>query len=89
MLLVCDTYRILGHSKSDANVYRAKDEIAQWKLKDPIARMKTEMLHSGMFSEDALERIARRAKQAIEDALKYAQSCPYPSPDTVCDDVYA
>jgi len=89
MLLVCDTYRVLGHSKSDANVYRSKDEIAQWKLKDPIERMKAAMLESGLFTEDALGHIATRAKQAIEDALKFAQSCVYPSADTVCDDVYA
>jgi pyruvate dehydrogenase E1 component alpha subunit len=89
MLLVCDTYRVLGHSKSDANVYRTKDEIAQWKAKDPIVRMQAAMLESGLFTEDALEHISKRAKQAIEDALKFAQSCPYPSADTVCDDVYA
>lgn len=89
MLLVCDTYRVLGHSKSDANVYRTKDEIAQWKAKDPIVRMKASMLQGGLFTEDALEHISRRANQAIEDALKFAQSCPYPSADTVCDDVYA
>ncbi len=89
MLLVCDTYRLLGHSKSDANVYRSKDEIAQWKTKDPIARMRASMLQSGLFAEDKLEHMARHAKQTIEDALKFAQSCPYPSTDTVCDDVYA
>jgi pyruvate dehydrogenase E1 component alpha subunit len=89
MLLVCDTYRVLGHSKSDANVYRTKDEIAQWKAKDPIVCIQAAMLESGLFTEDALEHISKRAKQAIEDALKFAQSCPYPSADTVCDDVYA
>ncbi len=89
MLLVCDTYRVLGHSKSDANVYRTKDEIAQWKAKDPIVRMKAVMLNGGLFTEDALEHMVTRAKQAIEDALKFAQSCPYPSEDTVLSDVYA
>jgi pyruvate dehydrogenase E1 component alpha subunit len=80
---------VLGHSKSDANVYRTKDEIAQWKAKDPIVCIQAAMLESGLFTEDALEHISKRAKQAIEDALKFAQSCPYPSADTVCDDVYA
>ena len=89
MLLVCDTYRLLGHSKSDANVYRSKDEIAQWKTKDPIARMRAAMLQSGLFTEDKLEHMARRANQTIEDALVFAQSCPYPAAETVCDDVYA
>jgi len=89
MLLVCDTYRVLGHSKSDANVYRSKDEIDQWKLRDPIERMKAAMQSNGLFTEDALEHIVTRAKQAIEDALNFAQSCPYPPADAVCDDVYA
>jgi pyruvate dehydrogenase E1 component alpha subunit len=89
MLLVCDTYRYLGHSKSDANVYRTKEEIEQWKAKDPIKRMKEYMLKSKLFTSDEIEAIENRARQSIEDAVKFAEDSPYPSIDTIMDDVYA
>lgn len=89
MLLVCDTYRYLGHSKSDANVYRTKEEIEEWKLKDPIKRMKAYLLEKKLFSAEELDSVENHAKQIIEDAVVFAQNSPYPSIDTIMDDVYA
>lgn len=89
LLLVCDTYRISGHSKSDTNVYRTAEEIAQWKTKDPIEHMKAELIANGCFSTDELNRMEDRARQDIEDALEYAQNSLYPSANTLCEDVYA
>ena len=89
MLLVCDTYRFLGHSKSDANVYRTKDEIEEWKRKDPIKRMKAYLLEKKLFSAAELEAVEKHAMQTIEDAVTFAQNSPYPSIDTIMDDVYA
>ncbi len=89
MLLVCDTYRYLGHSKSDANVYRTKEEIEEWKAKDPIKRLKAYMLDKKLFTGEEIELIEKRAKQTIEDAVEFATNSPYPSIDTILDDVYA
>ncbi len=89
MLLVCDTYRFLGHSKSDANAYRTKEEIAEWKSKGPIKRMRAYLLENKVCSEIEVKGIEDKAKQTIEDAVKFAESSPYPSIDTIMDDVYA
>lgn len=89
MLLVCDTYRFLGHSKSDANKYRTKEEIAQWKAKCPIKRMRAYLIDNKVFSETEVNAIEERAKQTIEEAVKFAENSPYPSIDTILDDVYA
>ena len=89
MLLVCDTYRFLGHSKSDANVYRTKDEIAQWKAKGPLKQMRKYLLENKVFAESELKAIEDRAVQTIEEAVLFAESSPYPSIDTIMDDVYA
>ena len=89
MLLVCETYRIHGHSKSDKNVYRTAQEIAQWREKDPIARMRTDLLAEGGLSAEELDGIDCRAREAMDAALAFAQSSPYPSTDTICDGVYA
>ncbi len=89
MLLVCETYRIYGHSKSDKNVYRTSEEIAQWKENDPIKRMKNALLADGRISAEELESIDTRAMRDIEAALKFAKESPYPSVQAVCDGVYA
>lgn len=88
MLLVCNTYRYLGHSKSDANVYRTKEEIQSWKNKDCIKRLEQLMLENG-FAEPELDALKKQAAVDIENAVAYAQSCNYPSIDTIMDDVYA
>lgn len=89
MLLVCDTYRTLGHSKSDANAYRTKEEIAEWKAKDPIKRIRTYLHDNNVLSETELKAIEDRAKKTIEDAVAFAENSPYPSIDTIMEDVYA
>jgi TPP-dependent pyruvate/acetoin dehydrogenase alpha subunit len=89
MLLVCETYRQLGHSKSDANKYRTKEEISEWKQKDPIKRFREYLAANKIFTEQELDRIDLKAQQDIEDAVKFAQESPYPSLDTILDDVYA
>jgi len=89
MLLVCNTYRYLGHSKSDANVYRTKEEINDWKEhRDSIRRMEAYMLSHGFVRED-IDRIQAKTTQDIADAVEYGKNSPYPSLDTIDTDVYA
>ena len=88
-LIVSETYRYMGHSKSDANKYRTKEEIAQWREKDPIGRFKAFLIEHGYLSEDELDTIEGAARQAIEDAVAFAQNSPEPSLDIIAEDVYA
>jgi len=89
MLLVCDTYRQTGHSKSDANVYRTKEEISEWKKRDPIRRFKEFLVKNNVFSEEEIETIEAKATQEIEDAVKFAEESSFPALETILDDVYA
>jgi acetoin:2,6-dichlorophenolindophenol oxidoreductase subunit alpha len=88
-LLVANTYRIMGHSKSDANKYRSREVIEEWKRKCPILRFRRYLLDEKLFSEEELEAIDRRAEQDIADALKFAEESAEPSLENVMDDVYA
>jgi len=88
MLLVCNTYRFLGHSKSDANVYRTKKEIEDWKQKGPIVRHKAYMLKNG-FTQADIAAVDKQTTIDIDEAVKFAEESPYPSIDTIMDDVYA
>lgn len=88
-LLECKTYRIRGHSKSDRNLYRTKEEIEAWRSRDPIARFAGELLDAGRLDAAALARIEREAQAAIDAALEFAKSSPPPDPAHLTHDVYA
>ena len=89
ILIVASTYRYMGHSKSDANRYRTKEEIKHWKNMDPIKRMRNDLIKNKMAFEKELSTIEKKAAEAIEEAVEYANDSPYPSIDTIMDDVYA
>jgi pyruvate dehydrogenase E1 component alpha subunit len=76
--IVEHTYRTSGHSKSDGNQYRTKEEIAEWKSKNPVARFRQVMLENG-FSEAEIDAIDERTTVAIAEAATYAEACPNPS----------
>lgn len=84
-----ETYRHLGHSKSDRNLYRTKQEIEAWKEKDPIKRFEKLMLEAGILSEDQMKEIDRKMAKVIEDAVEYAENSPQPNADDVTEWVYA
>jgi acetoin:2,6-dichlorophenolindophenol oxidoreductase subunit alpha len=89
VLIESKTYRYLGHSKSDANVYRTKEEIAQWRAKDPIKRLRKYILEEEIAKEEELAGIEEKAKEDIEAAVDFANNSPDPSLDTITEDVYA
>jgi TPP-dependent pyruvate/acetoin dehydrogenase alpha subunit len=89
MLLVLDTYRHMGHSKSDANVYRTKEEIEEWKKKDPIPRMRGVLLTEKIFTAAELDAMEAQAKKDVEEAVRFAEESPNPKIENVLDDVYA
>jgi len=88
-LIECVTYRWKGHSKSDANRYRTKEEIEAWKKRCPILRYQKELLARGLASEEELATVRDRAEQAIAAAVEFAESSPDPELSTVTEDVYA
>lgn len=88
-LLECKTYRWRGHSKSDRNLYRTREEIDAWKERDPIARLEAELIAQGRFAPDALAAIRAQAQKAIDDALEFAKASPSPDPADLTRDVYA
>jgi TPP-dependent pyruvate/acetoin dehydrogenase alpha subunit len=82
-LLECKTYRFVGHSRSDARGYRADDEEASWKERDPIPRLRA------VLAEQAAAAIEREVEAAIEDAVEFARASPDADPQEARTDVYA
>jgi len=83
------TYRWMGHSKSDAQVYRTKEEIKQWVEKDPIERYKKILIDQKILTEKEDRDLKKEVISQIEEAAKFARESPFPEPSEVEDDVYA
>jgi len=88
-LVECKTYRWRGHSKSDAQRYRTREEVESWKKKDPIARFQAHLLKEGILSKDEIEQIEKEAHELIADAVAFAESSPGPRVDEIAEGVYA
>jgi pyruvate dehydrogenase E1 component alpha subunit len=88
-LLECVTYRWKGHSKSDQELYRTKQEIQAWKERDPIPRFRDLLLAGGVISPEEATFIEETARRIIAEALEFAQASPEPSVDTILEGVYA
>ena len=88
-LVECKTYRWRGHSKSDRNLYRTKEEIDAWRKRDPIRLLEAELVAHGRFDAADLAAIEKAAALEIERALEFAKASPDPAPSELTRDVYA
>jgi pyruvate dehydrogenase E1 component alpha subunit len=69
------TYRFRGHSMSDPGLYRTKDEVEEWRRRDPLNRARTRLVEMGM-PEVELEALEADVKAEIEDAVQFAEQSP-------------
>ena len=88
-LVEAKTYRWKGHSKNDPAVYRTKEEVEEWKARDPIRRFRGKLIGEGVITEAEADEIDKAAEKAIADAYEFAQNSPEPSVDTIMEGVYA
>lgn len=83
------TYRWRGHSKSDRQLYRSREEVKEWQQRDPILRLHAGLVQADLFSATALDQVKEQAYRAIEAALRFAEAADGPDPASIMDDVYA
>lgn len=83
------TYRWKGHSKSDQERYRTKEEIEEWKERCPIRRFRARLIDEGVIDEAEANRMAEEARRLIEEAVAFAEASPEPSVETILEGVYA
>lgn len=83
------TYRWKGHSKSDKNLYRTKEEISEWRDRDPIIRFENAVLERGVLDQAAIDGIRSQVTQEIRTAVRAANAAPDASPDDLLTAVFA
>ena len=90
-LLEVRTYRFMGHSMSDPlhGVYRTKDEVEEQKKRDPISQLAHRLKDDGVLDDAGLEALDAEVRAEIEDAVRFADESPDPSPDELTRHVLA
>ena len=82
------TYRWRGHSKSDRNRYRSKEEIDSWIERDPIPRFASVLVAHKIIAEEEIAAIEAQAEKIIAEAIEFAKSSPDPDISQATRDVY-
>ncbi len=88
LLVEAVTYRFRGHSMADPEDYRTKEEVAQWRERDPIPAFAARLEGDGLLSPEQLARIEREAIAAVDAAVRFAEQSPFPDPHLLYEDVY-
>jgi pyruvate dehydrogenase E1 component alpha subunit len=87
-LLEMKTYRYRGHSMSDPAKYRTKDEVEEYKEKDPIEHVLKVIMDEKYATEQEIEAINQKVKEIVEDSVTFAENSPWPNDDEVFKDIY-
>ncbi|MDA8549316.1 thiamine pyrophosphate-dependent dehydrogenase E1 component subunit alpha [Aquiluna sp.] len=87
-LIECLTYRHKGHSKSDKNLYRTKEEIEFWKTKDPVGIFETRVIESGQLTAEEVEQLTQKVRDAVRLAIQEATQAPDSDPAELLSSVF-
>lgn len=87
-LLEIKTYRYKGHSISDPQKYRTKEEVEEYKQKDPIQALLKTIYDNKLATEDEIRTINERVEAAVVESVKFAEESPWPDNSEVLKDVY-
>jgi pyruvate dehydrogenase E1 component alpha subunit len=82
------TYRYKGHSMSDAQHYRTKDEVADYQKIDPILTAKDVLVKKKWATDSEIEAIDARVKELVAECVQFAEESPYPSAEELWQHVY-
>jgi pyruvate dehydrogenase E1 component alpha subunit len=87
-LLDIQTYRYKGHSMSDPQKYRTKDELHEYQGKDPIEYVRNVLMAQGWNTEAEIKAVEKEIKAEVEAAIEFAENSPYPEAHELYEDVY-
>jgi pyruvate dehydrogenase E1 component alpha subunit len=87
-LLEMKTYRYKGHSISDPGKYRTKEEVEEYKERDPISQVLKTIKDNNLASDEEIKEIDDRINHVVEEAVKFAEESPWPDESELLKDVY-
>jgi len=87
-LIEAFTYRYRGHSAADPEVYRERDEVEEWRQKDPIESFARRCIEAGVLGERELQEVRDKAEQTVLAAVEFAETSEEPPLDTLYENLY-
>jgi pyruvate dehydrogenase E1 component alpha subunit len=87
-LLEMKTYRYKGHSMSDAQTYRTKDEVKEYQSQDPIEKVLATIKENNWMSEAEIAAVEQKVDDIVAESVKFGEESPYPTADELFKDVY-
>ncbi len=88
-LLEAFTYRYRGHSAADPEVYREREEVDEWREKDPIETFARRCVEAGVLGEREVRQAREAAEETVLAAVEFAEGSPEPALDTLYEKLYA
>ncbi|MGH9862209.1 MAG: thiamine pyrophosphate-dependent dehydrogenase E1 component subunit alpha [Candidatus Acidiferrales bacterium] len=88
-LIECKTYRWYGHSEIDPAKYRPKEEVEEWKKRDPIPRFEQHLRGERILTDELKKKIEAGVKEEIDRVVLEAEKVPYPNPEEALEHIYA
>jgi pyruvate dehydrogenase E1 component alpha subunit len=88
VLVEAVTYRFRGHSMADPEQYRTKEEVAEWRARDPIPAFGDLLIREGVIDDTQRTEIDADAVERVDAAVAFAENSPFPTPESLYDDVY-
>jgi pyruvate dehydrogenase E1 component alpha subunit len=82
------TYRFRGHSMADPEEYRTKDEVEEWRERDPIQAFARRLQDEDVIPKEQFEELDQKAIETVDEAVRFADESPFPDLDALYDDVY-
>ncbi|GAB4429867.1 MAG: pyruvate dehydrogenase (acetyl-transferring) E1 component subunit alpha [Anaerolineae bacterium] len=83
------TYRYRGHYEGDPMVYRSKEELAEWRQRDPIGTFRERLLQRDLATETGLDAIDAEIQTELDEAVQFAADSPAPAPESALEGVYS
>lgn len=83
------TYRYRGHSMSDPQKYRTKEELEEYQKTDPVQRLITYMIENKVATKKKIEGIEEKIEQKVLDSIDFAEESPFPDDEALFEDMYA
>jgi pyruvate dehydrogenase E1 component alpha subunit len=88
-LIEAHTIRWVGHFEGDAQAYRGREEVAEGRRRDPIARLEAHLIERRLLDAAQAQRVRAAVVAEIEDAIAHAEASPLPRPEDALTDLFA
>ena len=82
------TYRFRGHSMADPEEYRSKEQVEEWRRRDPITVFADRLVNEGVLYDDAVKELDEDVQREVDEATRFADQSPFPELDSLYDDLY-